>query len=426
MCMSASNAVDWHNFMNSHTNHRPGNESPSLHPPSDFSMQCFTAKSLPTETGLAASLLATAQTAKYAAAAVAQQGGANGASVPNWTAAGAAAAVVGENSVSPGTNGHLLGHGARGHVYLVAASNADHNHVAASGSPFPPPPAGVLARKIVPVTLDDPVLMKNLQLELTVAHALYKAKSPHLLSVSRLHVRPAFFMIDMEYMDGGHAGRMVPVPEPVLAAMTRQLVAGLRVLHDELRVVHRDLKPENVLLNSAGRVKIADFGVAALLPPGVDAATDQQGTILQMSPERLRGEPHGFASDVWSLGVTVAQLATGRHPFVPAGAAAASTERFWLLAEVIRHTASAEECEAATRAAVDKALAAASPELRDFVHRCTAASPDSRATTNQLQDHPWLRVATDVLDFSAVKLPPPRYSDTVADITVVRCAEDWD
>uniref|UniRef100_A0A7S1LHW7 Protein kinase domain-containing protein n=1 Tax=Neobodo designis TaxID=312471 RepID=A0A7S1LHW7_NEODS len=202
----------------------------------------------------------------------------------------------------------------------------------------------------------------------------------------------------MEAMDAGHAGRLAPAPEPVLASVLRQVLQGLAALHaPPLRALHRDLKPENVLLNSRGEAKLADFGVAALLPPGQDSAMDQQGTILQMSPERLRGEPHSFPSDVWSLGVTALQLATGRHPFVPQGAGAASTERFWALAEVIKHTATAEECEAATRAAVAAALSErASPELRDFVDRCTATDPAARATVDELLAHRFLREAVGV------------------------------
>jgi serine/threonine protein kinase len=198
--------------------------------------------------------------------------------------------------------------------------------------------------------------------------------------------------ITMEFMDAGHAGRLAPAPPPVLAAVLRQVLLGLQALHaPPLRALHRDLKPENVLLNARGEAKLADFGVAALLGPEQETARDQQGTILQMSPERLRGEAHGAAGDVWSLGVTALQLATGRHPFVPAAGAAASTERFWLLAEVIKHTASAEECEAATRAAVAAALGErASADLRDFVDRCTATDPAARATVAELLAHPFL------------------------------------
>jgi hypothetical protein len=79
----------------------------------------------------------------------------------------------------------------------------------------------------------------------------------------------------MEFMDAGQALRLAPVPEPVLMAITRQLLGGLRALHEDLRVIHRDLKPENVLLNRSGAVKIADFGVAALLSDGDATAEDQ-------------------------------------------------------------------------------------------------------------------------------------------------------
>ena len=195
--------------------------------------------------------------------------------------------------------------------------------------------------------------------------------------------------VSMEYMDRGSAARLAAVPEPVLAAMAWQLLHGLRTVHEKLRVLHRDIKPENILLNSLGEVKLADFGVAAVLEDGEELAHDQVGTILQMSPERLRGEAHGPASDVWSLGVTLAQLALGRHPFVDS-AEAASTERFWLLAEVIKHTGSLEECEAATREVMQRVLAPLSPHLQDFLQAATATDPAVRATISDLLFHPWL------------------------------------
>jgi serine/threonine protein kinase len=113
-----------------------------------------------------------------------------------------------------------------------------------------------------------------------------------------------------------------------------------------------------------------------------------------MSPERLRGEVHGAASDVWSVGVTLAEFATGHHPFVGAAAAttegSASADRFWAMAAAIRHTGTDDECEEATNAAVEKATVSCGLQLRSFLRAALRAHPKDRASVSQLLQHPFI------------------------------------
>ncbi|MEM6797010.1 MAG: tetratricopeptide repeat protein, partial [Acidobacteriota bacterium] len=80
------------------------------------------------------------------------------------------------------------------------------------------------------------------------------------------------------------------------------------------RIVHRDVKPANVLVTQEGRVKILDFGIARLTDHR-EGGKSVLGTVPYMSPEQLRGRPVDHRTDIWSLGIVLFQLLTGRRPF---------------------------------------------------------------------------------------------------------------
>jgi len=109
------------------------------------------------------------------------------------------------------------------------------------------------------------------------------------------------------------------LPAGFLAAILFQVLQGLIYLHRERRTCHRDLKPANILLDSNGFVKLSDFGISKQLSSGTWAqASTQVGTLAYMSPERVRGEPYGFASDVWSFGLIALEAALGQYPYAGA------------------------------------------------------------------------------------------------------------
>jgi len=144
----------------------------------------------------------------------------------------------------------------------------------------------------------------------------------------------------LEYMDRGSLADLARhhedcggVPQPQLASIAYQMLWGLAFLHHE-NLLHRDVKPGNVLLNSAGYVKLSDFGISSdqgnqgqlLLRNNASEEEEDDnndaglnttliGTWRYMSPERLKGKPYGTPSDVWSLGLVLLECAIGTFPF---------------------------------------------------------------------------------------------------------------
>lgn len=108
------------------------------------------------------------------------------------------------------------------------------------------------------------------------------------------------------------------IPENILSAITSAVLNALHYLHSRLQVIHRDVKPSNILINRAGDVKMCDFGISGYLVDSV-AKTIDAGCKPYMAPERIdpTGNPSNYdiRSDVWSLGISLIELATGRFPY---------------------------------------------------------------------------------------------------------------
>ena len=113
---------------------------------------------------------------------------------------------------------------------------------------------------------------------------------------------------------GAPAAPGIGFPEPVVRRIAHDVLLGLKHLHAH-HVVHRDIKPPNILVNSSGYAKITDFGISAGLAHTQELCATWVGTVLYMSPERIESRGYSYSADVWSLGLTLMECATGAYPY---------------------------------------------------------------------------------------------------------------
>ena len=191
-----------------------------------------------------------------------------------------------------------------------------------------------VALKVLPVALaTDPVRLERLQRE---AEAVAALNHPGIVTIHSVEESAGTRFLTMELVDGESLDQVAaagPLPVPRVLEIGIALADALSAAH-ERGIIHRDLKPANVMLTKDGRVKMLDFGLAK----HADAATGDLsqmatrrtplthdggvvGTAPYMSPEQLRAETVDHRSDLFSLGVVLYELATGRRPFAGKNAA---------------------------------------------------------------------------------------------------------
>ncbi|OOQ90757.1 Protein kinase byr1 [Penicillium brasilianum] len=239
----------------------------------------------------------------------------------------------------------------------------------------------VMARKVIRVDAKENV-RKQILRELRVGH---ECNSPHIVTFYGAFQNEAGdIVLCMEYMDCGSLDRISkdfgPIRVDVLGKITESVLAGLVYLYETHRIMHRDIKPSNVVVNSRGQIKLCDFGVASETVNNSIADTFV-GTSTYMAPERIQGGAYTVRSDVWSVGLTVMELAVGRFPFDTSDSAAGDRASAGpmgildLLQQIVH--------ESAPKLPKSDAFP---PILHDFVGKCLLKKPEERPTPRELYD----------------------------------------
>ena len=164
----------------------------------------------------------------------------------------------------------------------------------------------------------DPVATERFALEARAAAAL---DHPNICTVLEVGETPeGRLFIAMPFYDGETLQRRIargPLPIAEAVDVAAQMARGLAKAHAR-GIIHRDVKPSNVMLTADGIVKLLDFGIAKLADVRLTVSGVTVGTVIYMSPEQARGTQVDQRADLWSLGVVLYEMLTGRRPFTGA------------------------------------------------------------------------------------------------------------
>jgi serine/threonine-protein kinase len=205
---------------------------------------------------------------------------------------------------------------------------------------------------------------------------------PNIVSIFDRGRAEGTYYIAMEYLDGRTLKELIvrngPTPVPIAIDYARQILGALAFAHRN-GIIHRDIKPHNIIVGTDGRLKVTDFGIARSGTSQMTEAGSIVGTAQYLSPEQARGAPVDPRSDLYSLGIVLYEMLTGKVPFTgdtPVEIA-------------MKHLSQVPEPPSALRPEVPH-------DLDAVVMRALAKDPDQRYASAEEMDADLARVARGV------------------------------
>lgn len=169
--------------------------------------------------------------------------------------------------------------------------------------------------------------------------------------------------------------KVADFPPIIIARIAEWVLRGLLYLQTIKRITYRDLKPSNILVNRRCEIKLADFGVAGDIENSQSMHSDRRGCLLYLAPERIRSgliqNSYSVKADVWSMGITICELATGSHPYE-------GCDEYQIHDRISRQPPPRLPCDFP-------------PNIRDFVAKCLQSEPQDRLSFQQLLMEPFVR-----------------------------------
>ncbi|NXD11665.1 M3K19 kinase, partial [Nothocercus nigrocapillus] len=264
------------------------------------------------------------------------------------------------------TRGEVLGKGAYGTVYCGLTSQGQL----------------IAVKQVVLDTSDQLTTEKEYQKLQEEVDLLKTLKHVNIVTYLGTCLEDSTVSIFMEFVPGGSISSIInrfgPLPEIVLCKYTKQILQGVAYLHGNC-VVHRDIKGNNVMLMPNGIVKLIDFGCARRLAwAGLSGSHSEllksvHGTPYWMAPEVINESGYGRKSDIWSVGCTVFEMATGKPPL-------ASMDRIAAMFYIGAH-----------RGLMPSLPDRFSRTAADFVRVCLTRDQHERPSALQLLEHPFVK-----------------------------------
>ncbi len=175
---------------------------------------------------------------------------------------------------------------------------------------------GIVALKLLkPEIASDQQMMDRFKRELLFARKITHKNVCRVYDFNRVN---GVAYTSMEFVEGeslrATLNRLGKLPVQRATEIALQICSGLKEAHAQ-GIVHRDLKPENVMIDSAGNVKIMDFGIARSMDAGTRLTGSLAGTPAYMAPEQVAGKPVDYRTDIYSVGLVLYEMFTGAPAF---------------------------------------------------------------------------------------------------------------